>query len=284
METAFRARIATLLAALPRDTGNFDTFNTNPFVLMFYTTQRGYHFVSQIERDIVPAKVISSMETSAGRMVQEVVVPTYGWEIVNSPMHSPTSVIDARRASADLLEVATLKSGPRCLNDEMSKGIAGDIVSYAQRWAADAGVDHVEFTYVAIYGTPRRSNKKDWHVLRNVMEAVQPRYRLEQPALRWSCAFTSRAVRIDVRVRHGQDWWQHLGGEHALLEILVALVRACVTPAQRTEGPTRYLIGDLGEIVRTDGVPNEFNVGILQRSQIEWLFFLASHFCDQLTE
>ena len=36
--------------------------------------------------------------------------------------------------------------------------------------------------------------------------------------------------------------------------------------------------------MRTDGVPNEFNVGILQRSQIEWLFFLASHFCDQLTE
>lgn len=284
METEFRNRIATLLASLPTGSGCLSDFHTNPFVLMFYTRQQRYHFVSQIEHDIVPAKVFSSMETSAGRMVQDVVVPIYGWEVVNSPMQSPTSVIDARRVAPTMLEVATLKSGPRCLNDEMSAGIAQSIISYAQTWAADAKVDHVEITYAAIYGTPNRSNKKDWHILRNIMEAVQGRYVLERPTRRWSCAYTSRSVRVDVKVRHGLDWWRHLGGDHALLEILVALIRACVTLTTRRQNPAPYSIRDLGQIVSIAGVPPKFNVSLLQRSQIEWLFFLVSHFCDRLTD
>jgi hypothetical protein len=29
-------------------------------------------------------------------------------------------------------------------------------------------------------------------------------------------------------------------------------------------------------------VPKDYNVSILQRSQLEWLFFFARHFCDDL--
>ena len=60
------------------------------------------------------------METSAGRMVETIVLPVYDWEIVPSEMHSVNSALDGKRLLGDELRLATLKSGPRCLNDEMS--------------------------------------------------------------------------------------------------------------------------------------------------------------------
>ncbi|MBD3240707.1 MAG: hypothetical protein GF331_09000 [Chitinivibrionales bacterium] len=132
METEFRHRISNHVDSLPSESAKFSKFNTSPFVLMFYCRQRGYSNISQIESDILPAKLFSSMETSAGRMVQSVVLPHYGWEDVESRMHSSGSVIDGRKKGEGLLKVATIKSGPRCLNDEMSKDIADDIVGHAE--------------------------------------------------------------------------------------------------------------------------------------------------------
>ncbi len=284
MECEFRTRISTHVASLPARSARFDKLNTSPFVLMFYARQKGYRLVSEIERDILPAKLFSSMETSAGRILQEVVLPAYGWESVRSAMHSATSVIDARRHGDGTLHLATLKSGPRCLNDEMSKDIADDIVGHAEQWAVEAGVDHIEFTYATLYGTPKQSNKKDWHVLRNIVESVGTRFVIESPDRSWRCAFRQRSVRVDVAVRHGRAWWQYLGGEHALLEALVALIRACVDPSSAPVASACYSIADLGEIVSTNRVPADYNVSLLQHSQLEWLFFLVRHFCDQLID
>ncbi len=284
IESQFRNRINTHVASLPIGSSRFSKFNTSPFVLMLYTKQKGYHFVSEIEHDILPAKLFSSMETSAGRMVQDVVLPVFGWESVLSSMHSATSVIDARRKDKEFLELATLKSGPRCLNDEMSKDIADDIVSHAEEWAAAAGVDHIEFTYAALYGTPKQSNKKDWHILRNIVATVGNRFVLEYPWNTWKCVFRIRSIKVGVTVRIGADWWSHLGSEMALLEFLVALIRACVIPTVAQSSSVRYQISDLADIVSTRVVPAGYNVSLLQQSQFEWLFFLVRHFCDDLTD
>ena len=69
------------------------------------------------------------METSEGRMVEAVVLPIYGWQCVASEMHSSESVIDGRKLGSKVLQIATLKSGPRCLNDEMSENIADAILT-----------------------------------------------------------------------------------------------------------------------------------------------------------
>jgi hypothetical protein len=251
---------------------------------MFYAKRRGYHFVSQIEQDILPAKLFSSMETSAGRMVQSVVLPVYGWKSVESTMHSSRSVLDGLKKDGKILRVATLKSGPRCLNDEMSKDIADDIVAHAEEWANEAGVDHVEFSYAVLYGTPKQSNKKDWHILRNIVETVGTRFVTQLPNNAWSCSFRVRSIKVDVSVRLGIEWWQHLGGESALVEILTALIRSCVSPTTTVQKNVQYVISDLADIVSTQKVPRDYNVGLLQRSQIEWLFFLARHYCDELQD
>ena len=62
------------------------------------------------------------------------------------------------------------------------------------------------------------------------------------------------------------------------------MIRSCVTPASTPEQGVSYSIYDLGDIVSIDSVPENFNVSLLQRSQIQWLFFLARHYCDKIED
>ena len=138
LETAFRRKIETHTGSLLLADAPFRKFNTSPFVLLIHAAHRGYALVEQIEADILPAKQFSSMETSAGRMVEEVALPIYGWECVLSEMHSHNSSLDGRLPGSSPVLVATLKSGPRCLNDEMSENFADAVINHAREWAADA--------------------------------------------------------------------------------------------------------------------------------------------------
>src|SRR5262249_14304341 len=160
-----------------------------------------------IEQDILPAKLFSSMETSAGRMVEQVVLPVYGWQYVASEMHSSESVIDGRQKKGQVLRLASLKSGPRCLNDEMSENIADAILANAPAWAKTAGVKEVDFTYGVLYGTKKASNKKDWHILRNIAEKTPQANMLVRPDNRWDCKFKKDGITVTVTVRIGIDLW-----------------------------------------------------------------------------
>jgi hypothetical protein len=62
-------------------------------------------------------------------MVEEVALPVYGWECVASEMHSTNSMLDGKQLGSDPYKLATLKSGPRCLNDEMSENFADNIIN-----------------------------------------------------------------------------------------------------------------------------------------------------------
>jgi hypothetical protein len=75
-----------------------------------------------------------------------------------------------------------------------------------------------------------------------------------------------------------------LGGDKCLIELCVALIRACVSPGDSDPSNYKYAISDLGQIASTSILPQYFNVSILQRSQLAWLFFLARHFCDEVQD
>ncbi len=181
--------------------------------------------------------------------------------------------------------MATLKSGPRCLNDEMSENFADAVISHAASWASTAGARELDFTYGVFYGTAKQSNKKDWHILRNLRDKVPhtPRGRvLLSPDNRWDCRCVIRGVRVNAAVRIGSDWWAHLGGPTCLVEVLSSLIRACVLPAAEARNRGAFVVGDLGQIVDMTVVSSDYNVSLLQRSQLSWLFLMACHFCDQL--
>ena len=281
METEFRTRITSHLEGLPASNATFAKFNTSPFVLMFYALRHGYARISEIEEAILPAKVFSSMETSAGRMVEAVVLPQYGWEFAPSEMHSINSAIDGKKVAGDMLCLATLKSGPRCLNDEMSENFADAILANCEEWANEAGKKKLDFTYGVLYGTRKQSNKKDWHILRNIAKKL-PRGLKETPDGRWHCRFVKNGLDVTVTVRIGIDLWDYIAGHSlAFMEIGAALLRACIKPSETEAGKYAYTISDLEEIISLSGLPETFNVKLLQRSQLEWLFFFARHFCDK---
>lgn len=285
LETGFRKKIGAHTIGLPAKDALFDKFNTSPFVLLIHASSRGYSSVDEIERDILPAKQFSSMETSAGRMVEEVVFPVYGWQCVTSKMHTANSALDGRKVGPHSYEVATLKSGPRCLNDEMSENFADAIVENAKAWADGAAIKRVSFTYGVLYGTEKKSNKKDWHILRKLAEKCVARKNcrvISPPDDSWICKVQIDGIPVDSQVRIGIDWWTHLGGENCLIEVLVAMIRACVCPTKRCEELSSLTIRDLPAVISLEGISEDYNVGLLQRSQIPWLFLMARHFCDDL--
>lgn len=264
METDFRRRVLSHVESLPLANATFDKFKTNPFVLLFHALKKKYLHVREIEEDILPAKLFSSMETSAGKMVEKVVLPVYGWTDVPSAMHSENSVLDGMQKKPKVLRLATLKSGPACLNDEMSKDIASDIVAGCASWAATAGVSKIDFTYGVLYGTKRMSNKKDWHILRNIAEQLPRRAILVPPRERWNCVFTKSGVEVEVTVRIGTELWNHIAEDDmAFLEMSAALIRACVPPTDIQPEDFEFTIRDLNEIVSLDVVPQDYNVSIL---------------------
>ena len=283
LENDFRLKIQTHVGGLPARDAVFDRFNTSPFVILIHTARNNYTKISQIEQDILPAKLFSSMETSAGKMIELVTLQPYDWAPVLSAMHTSYSALDGRKVSGDVLTLATLKSGPRCLNDEMAENFADAILAYAPKWAADAGVQHVEFTYGVLYGTPQRSNKKDWHILRNLYDKLGAANFNLPPHGRWETRFTYQGIDVTATIRIGMDWWDYLGGgRHCAVEVWTALIRASVMPGEADSETQVYQIADLSDIVSLTSVPPDYNVSLLQRSQLPWLFFVARHFADQL--
>lgn len=287
MESDFRQRIEAHVASLPPSASQFKRFSTNPFVLMIHCKKQGYTAISEIESDILPAKLFSSMETSAGKMAELVVLPVFGWstEDVVSGMHTENSALDGRKVEGDLVRLATLKSGPACLNDTMSANLADEIIHNVEHWASEIGASRVDFTYGVLYGTKKQSNKKDWHILRNIAEKLPNGAVTVNPHGRWDVGFKVGDVEVTTTVRIGAEWWNHLAhNEACFVEVCIALIRACVAPCAEESSPHLYTITDLHEIVSIENLPSRFNVAILQRSQIEWLFFLARHFADAIED
>jgi len=283
LENGFRARVTNHIASLPIANAVLEDFSTSPFVLMIYAQAKQFTRISQLEGDILPAKLFSSMETSAGRMVEDVALPVYGWQGVPSGMHTANSALDGKKLALPTLKAATLKSGPRCLNDEMSENFADNVVNHGSTWLANNGATDLDFTYGVLYGTKKQSNKKDWHILRKIAEKIPANMTLP-PWQRWDCQFSLSGGTASATVRVGKEWWDYLGGPLCLMEVCIALIRSCVSPGQLDPSGTKYAISDLAEIVSWPTGHSPVNVSVLQASQYPWLFFLMRHFCDKLTD
>ena len=63
-----------------------------------------------------------------------------------------------------------------------------------------------------------------------------------------------------------------------------AIIGACVAPSETEPEDYPFTIRDLKAIISLDPVPTDYHVSVLQRSQWEWLFFFARHFCDSLED
>ena len=166
--------------------------------------------------------------------------------------------------------------------DGMSENFADAILSNSTAWAKEAGTNKIDFTYGVLYGTKKQSNKKDWHILRKIAGNL-PDGMKETPENKWHCRFEKDGVQVTVTIRIGVELWDYIGGHNlAFFEICTALLRSCIKPADTETGKYQYTIKDLEDIISIAEIPDAFNVKILQRSQLEWLFFFVRHFCDEI--
>jgi len=127
-------------------------------------------------------------------------------------MHSSNSVLDRKKLDHGVYRLATLKSGLRCLNDEMSENLADSVLDNYRLWSNESGSNHIDFTYGVLYGTEKLSNKKDWHILRKISEKLENSMIL-LPDKQWFCKFVENGITVDVTVRTGLYWWRYLGGD-----------------------------------------------------------------------
>ncbi len=257
METDFRQRIDSHIASLPAASAQFQKFYTSPFVLMFYSRQQGYHHVIQIEKDIVPAKVFSSMETSAGRMVETVVLPVYGWETVQSAMHSVKSCPEMAKSQARTKPswLPHSRVGRDASMTRWRRILA--LMSLRTPHLGPTPIStHIEFTYGVLYGTKKQSNKKDWHILRNVAAALPDGSAVTSwHGGAWSIAYSQPSLNVSATVKVGIEWWDYLGGPNTWLELCVALIRACIAPSTPQNAQQEYVISDLAEIYEFSVTP-----------------------------
>lgn len=285
LERSFRRWLEEAQFVLPDESIDLQRLagTINPFVLLAHAKVESLTAVSDLESHLRLAKQFSSIETSIGKMLEEVTVPEYGWHRSTSGAQSEESIIDAELLEGDTLYATTIKSGPRTLNDDISKRLGNSIATDAPLWGHRRGVRQVEVTYATLYGTFKQSNKKDWRVLLAAYEllrdlALQDRDTriLSEPKQRTRFAFERDGVRVCVRLRNGMKWWSFLGRSGlTFLEVGAALIRAAIPPNPSTRHPR-------GESLRRMlDIPENYNIALLQRNQLEWALLFSGLFADR---
>lgn len=284
LKAALETRMRQINARPPAIDGK----STNPFVLAAYAELFDVQHMKQVDEIVAAAKVFSSIETAAGRVVEDVIPPFYGWAQIDSPGHTVLSEIDSARVVDDTVELVALKSGPMCINDSMVSQIANAISANWIEWSNHWNVNKVRYIVGMNYSTAKNSNKKDWHIVRLAEErtvatglaitrsCTRPDGR--RPIASSFFEGTKNGKSLRVETLQGRELWAHVAGaEDAFLQICWAMAR-CLN-AQAVPVGTNFSTGEMREIVEFAGSINAPDVSDAEK---QWLIFFARHFVDKL--
>ena len=284
LEEALETRMRQINARPPAIDGK----STNPFVLAAYAHLFDVQHLKQVDEIVAAAKVFSSIETAAGRVVEDVIPPFYGWEQIDSPGHTVLSEIDSARLAGDTIELVALKSGPMCINDSMVSQIANAVSNHWTAWSDHWGVGKVRYIVGMNYSTARNSNKKDWHIVRLAQERA-----LEHGATITSSCTTPQGNRplahayfeaelggktLRVETMQGRALWAHIGGsDDAFLEICWAMAK-CMEALAVPVGST-FTTREMQAIIDFAAL---VDVPEVSDAEKQWLVLFARHFADEL--
>jgi len=284
LHAAMSARIQQINARTPAIDGK----STNPFVLAAYSDLFGVHTLKQVDDIVAAAKVFSSIETAAGRVVEDVIPPFFGWTQVNSPGHTVLSEIDSARVVGDTVELVALKSGPMCINDSMVSQISNAVAANWAAWGEHWQVNKVRYIVGMNYSTAKNSNKKDWHIVRLAEErskergstitdsCIQAGGRLPVASSFFEAQLGDKSLRVETM--QGRSLWAHVAGsDDAFLQICWAMVK-CLNPT--AVAPTvNFATGEMREIIDFSARVNAQGISDAEK---QWLVLLARHFVDEL--
>lgn len=284
LQSALEARMRLIKPRSPAIDGK----STNPFVLAAYAELFDIENLKQVDDIVAAAKVFSSLETAAGRVVEDVVPPFYGWRQIDSAGHSLLSEIDSARIINGTAELIALKSGPMCINDSMVSQIANAVSKHWIRWADEFKVKRVRYIVGMNYSTAKNSNKKDWHIVRLAQEHLAEQgvqiltscseVKDRRPIARSFFEAKSGEYTLRVETMQGKALWAHVAGTPAaFLEICWAMTECLNTVAVAAD--TKYTTEEMREIV---GFAARINSPEVDASKKQWLTLFARHFVDIL--
>lgn len=285
LQAALEARMRQINARTPAIDGK----STNPFVLAAYAELFDVQHLRQVDDIVAAAKVFSSIETAAGRVVEDVIPPFYGWAQIDSPGHTILSEIDSARVVDDTVELVALKSGPMCINDSMVSQIANAISTHWVGWSDHWNVDKVRYIVGMNYSTAKNSNKKDWHIVRLAEEkAIAAGLSVSSSCTRpdgrrpiASSFFegTKDGKSLRVETLQGRELWAHIAdADDAFLQVCWAMAK-CLN-AQAVPVGTNFSTHEMHEIV---DFASRLDVPDVPESEKQWLVLFARHFVDELS-
>lgn len=260
--------------AIDRRDGLAD-YRTNPYVLLTSASVMNLDEPARFAAFLFNTKLYMGLETSFGKSIEAAFLAPY-------PLHpdakhkwidAPEKIAEfaklkglAREEKAQVRSgsvwrevdkscvvgtrryMASIKSGPNCINDSQVQAMTSAIIQHHKQWMADTKKTYPEVTGLDIvvgltYGTDRTTNNKENQILAKLLAAgFEEEDRAKRPGVLIDTA--TRSIRVYRRV--GKEFWAFIGNPVApsgtgfvFLEIMLALSKALSSGMEAADLETR---------------------------------------------
>lgn len=280
MATAFRDAQVVCVENY-KEKSEADEYNFSPWALGGFVQEGTYRNAAAAQEAFRTTNKGLSYSTSLGKVIESAPMEVYGWQWLNPNKKEDREVyqiLEGTKVIGGRLWGAQLKGGGDCTNLIASEGYAACFLQHISTWAKDYGVDKVGFMYGNTYGTPKKSNKKEHLILRNVADAIYAgrtgghacRW-VTDPAGRWDCEFYVDDVNVKMKVANGKETWDFIseGVGDGFTEVLAAYAIASCSGGR---GERQAVINDMA------GGDNR----LLDEVAEDLFFRLATRFCNRM--
>jgi hypothetical protein len=261
---------------------DIDDYRLNPYAITAIAGILDFESVEEISEFIFGAKLYMSLETAFGKSVENIVMPVYpipdvetGWKEHPEKVKEMQSdgrgedlawqKIDKYCVVDDTAYLATVKSGPRTLNESTTDSMKSDIATHSDTWLEGTrnhhpGVDELEVIIGLTYGTDNSTDSKEMRVLlKLVEEGFVEKDRQNHPGV----IVHPDNQNITVHTQVGIDFWSFVANpqdpqsaEYAFLEVLLGLIKASDEAGEALKGKTAEKVKSLEEIIDGLAMPD----------------------------
>lgn len=264
------------------DKKDIDDYRLNPYAITAISGILDFESVDEISEFIFGAKLYMSLETAFGKSVENIVMPIYpipdvetGWKEhpekvreMKSDSRSEDLVwqkIDKYCVVNNTAYLATVKSGPRTLNESTTDSMKSDIAAHSETWLEGTKkhhpeVDELEIIIGLTYGTDNSTNNKEMRVLlKLVEEEFKEKDRQNHPGI----IVHPDNQNIIVHTKVGIDFWSFVANPHdpqsaefAFLEVMLGLIKASDETGEALKGKTADKVKSLEGIIDGLAMPD----------------------------
>lgn len=248
-------------------------YRTNPYVLLATAQMRQLTDSEKFASFLFNNKLYMAMETSFGKSIESVLVggyplPSHSTKWVNPPEKEAefktyaglTNEEKAGRRTASVWReidrsctvgnrrfLASIKSGPNCINDTQVTAMETAIANHHAKWfdqtrRSYADIDSLDIVIGITYGTDRTTNNKENQIL---VKLGQHGFIEEDRHSKPGVMIDKATRRVRVYRRIGRNFWSFIGNpaepdaaRFVFLEILLALSRGLSSGLKKIEGET----------------------------------------------